>query len=102
MTSLSPPKRFQFMEILHVTSTLEGDRSRIVKSIQRYFITFSGMHSNLVSFKKPKIQFSQCQDAQTPNKPVSKQPKFIMPTLPSKQPVSKTPVLLYRDLYKIL
>jgi hypothetical protein len=29
------------------------------------------MHSNLASFKKPKIQFSQCQDAQTPNKPVS-------------------------------
>jgi hypothetical protein len=38
------------------------------------------MHSNLASFKKPKIQFSQCQDAQTPNKPVSKQPKFTMPT----------------------
>jgi hypothetical protein len=36
--------------------------------------------SNLASFKKPKIQFSQCQDAQTPNKPVSKQPTFIMPT----------------------
>jgi hypothetical protein len=35
------------------------------------------MHSNLASFKKPKIQLSQCQDAQTPNKPVSKQPKFI-------------------------
>jgi hypothetical protein len=38
------------------------------------------MHSNLASFKKPKIQFSQCQDAQTPNMPVSKQPTFIMPT----------------------
>jgi hypothetical protein len=29
---------------------------------------------------KPKIQFSQCQDAQTANMPVSKQPTFIMPT----------------------
>jgi hypothetical protein len=38
------------------------------------------MHSNLASFKKPKIQFSQCQDAQTPKQPVSKQSKFIMPT----------------------
>jgi hypothetical protein len=38
------------------------------------------MHSNLASFKKPKIQLSQCQDAQTPNMPVSKQPTFIMPT----------------------
>jgi hypothetical protein len=37
------------------------------------------MHSNSASFKKPKIQFSQCQDAQTPNMPVSKQPTFIMP-----------------------
>jgi hypothetical protein len=34
------------------------------------------MHSNLASFKKPKIQFSQFQDAQTPNKPVSKQATF--------------------------
>jgi hypothetical protein len=38
------------------------------------------MHSNLASFKKPQIQFSQFQDAQTPNMPVSKQPTFIMPT----------------------
>jgi hypothetical protein len=27
-------------------------------------------HSNLASFKKPKIQFNQCQDAQTSNCPV--------------------------------
>jgi hypothetical protein len=38
------------------------------------------MHSNLASFKKLKIQFSQCQDAQTPNMPFLKQPTFIMPT----------------------
>jgi hypothetical protein len=43
------------------------------------------MHSNLASFKKPTIQFSQCQDAQTPNKPVSKQPTFIMPTFKTTQ-----------------
>jgi hypothetical protein len=47
------------------------------------------MHSNLASFKKPKIQFSQFQDAQTPNKPVSKQLKFIMPTF--KTPSFKMP-----------
>jgi hypothetical protein len=35
--------------------------------------------NNLNRFKKPKIQFSHCQDAQTPNMPVSKQPTFIMP-----------------------
>jgi hypothetical protein len=38
---LSPPKRFQNMEILHVTSGIGSDRSKIIKSIQRYFITFS-------------------------------------------------------------
>jgi hypothetical protein len=52
------------------------------------------MHSNLTSFKKPKIQFSQCQDAQTPNKPVSKQPTFIMPNLQN-SPTSKCSVLMH-------
>jgi hypothetical protein len=28
---LSPPKRFQLMEILHVTSALGGDPSKIIK-----------------------------------------------------------------------
>jgi hypothetical protein len=30
---LSPPKRFQLMEILHVASALGSDRSKIIKSI---------------------------------------------------------------------
>jgi hypothetical protein len=51
--------------------------SIFLRAIDRHYYR---MHSNLASFKKPKIQFSQCQDAQTPNKPVSKQPTFIMPT----------------------
>jgi hypothetical protein len=53
------------------------------------------MHSNLASFKKPKIQFSQCQDAQTPNKPFSKQPKFIMPT---RVPTFKTKLFGYKAI----
>jgi hypothetical protein len=47
--------------------------------------SFQGMHSNLASFKKPKIQFGQCQDAQTPIKPVAKLPTFIMPTFKTTQ-----------------
>jgi hypothetical protein len=56
------------------------------------------MHPNLTSFKKPKIQFSQYQDAledaQTPNKPVSKQPTFIMANLQN-YPTSKCSVLMH-------
>jgi hypothetical protein len=37
--------------------------------------------ANLASFKKPKIHLSQCPGAQTPNKPVIKQPTFIMSAL---------------------
>jgi hypothetical protein len=49
------------------------------------------MHSKTASGRKPKIQFSQCQDAQTPKQPVAKQPKFIMPTCPCRELLSVMP-----------
>jgi hypothetical protein len=36
-----PFNRFQFMKILNVTSALGRDRSKIIKSIVGFFITFS-------------------------------------------------------------
>jgi hypothetical protein len=37
---LSPPKRFQLMEILHVTSALGGDRSKIYKKTSNNIVTW--------------------------------------------------------------
>jgi hypothetical protein len=85
---------------------LEGEAAKVGLKINEQKTKW--MHSNLASFKKPKIQFSQCLDAQTPNKPVSKQPTLKMPTFKTtqrqiaqlciapthpkpKQPVSKQP-----------
>jgi hypothetical protein len=39
------------MEILHETSALEGDRSQIIKSIYRYFITLSIFSHSKHNFK---------------------------------------------------
>jgi hypothetical protein len=48
---LSPPKRFQLMKILHVTSALGGNQSKIIKSISRYFIKFSVFSHSKHNFK---------------------------------------------------
>jgi hypothetical protein len=39
---------------------------------------FSFLKTIKINIGMNALQFGQCQDAQTPNKPVSKQPTFIM------------------------